>query len=406
MAANRVHWRGQFGEALNGVLARPSRLVLTALGAALGLAALVATLGLAQTAANQVSRHFDAIAATQVSVRPQSESAAGGESTVSVAMRMDSAARVVRLPGVVAAGTITRIADAPPVRSVPVIDPSAPAPPLVPVLAATPGLFAAVDAHVVAGRTYDTGHEDRGDAVVVLGANAAERLGINRIDNSPTVLIGERPFAVIGIIDGVVRHTELLDGVVVPQATAARVLGLVAPEQLQIQTAQGAATLVAHQAPIALEPNDPASMVASAPPPPSALRDRVRGDVNALFIVLGLVALFAGAVGIANVMLLSVLERIGEIGLRRALGATRRNVATQFLLESGLVGFLGGLVGASTGVTVALVVSSTKHWTPVLDLRLAVGAPALGLTVGILAGAFPAWRASAIEPVDALRGGT
>jgi putative ABC transport system permease protein len=404
VSARRVRWRGQFGEALNGVLARPSRLVLTALGAALGLASLVATLGLAQTAANQVSRHFDAIAATQVSVQPESESAAGGGSTVKVTMRLDAAARVIHLPGVVAAGTVSRLAGAPPVRAVPVVDPSVSAPPLTPVLAVTPGLFAAVDAHISTGRTYDEGHEERADRVAVLGVNAAAQLGINRIDNSPTVFIGERPFVVIGIVDAVVRHTELLDSVIVPQATAEVVLGLLAPEQLQIQTAQGAASLVAHQAPIALEPNDPSSMVASTPPPPSALRDRVRGDVNALFIVLGLVALFAGAVGIANVMLLSVLERIGEIGLRRALGATRRNVAMQFLMESGLVGFLGGLVGASTGVIVALVVSSARHWTPVLDLRLAAGAPALGLTVGILAGAFPAWRASAIEPVDALRG--
>jgi putative ABC transport system permease protein len=135
------------------------------------------------------------------------------------------------------------------------------------------------------------------------------------------------------------------------------------------------------------------------------LQDKVQSDVNALFLVLGGVALLAGAVGIANVTLLSVMERKGEIGLRRALGATRRNIGGQFLIESGVVGFLGGLLGASSGVLVTLAVSATRSWTPVLDLRLAAGAPVLGVLIGVLAGAYPAWRACAVEPIDALRAG-
>jgi putative ABC transport system permease protein len=401
----RLARRDLVDEALAGVLARPGRLVLTAVGAALGLAAVVATLGLAQTASNQVARQFDAIAATQVSVTPQTTIGVAGEEQELAPMPWDAEARVLRLAGVVAAGTITPVTDPPPVSSVPVVDPSGETSLRLPIVATSPGLFEAVRAEVGAGRTFDQGHDDRGDAVVVLGANAAARLHINRVDRAPAVFIGARSFSVIGIVDDVVRHGELLDAVIVPQRTAANLFALAAPAEVQIRTAPGAAGLVGHQAPIALAPGAPDTMSASVPPSAGALRDKVRSEVNALFLVLGGVALLAGAVGIANVTLLSVLERIGEIGLRRALGATRRDVAAQFLLESSVVGFLGGLLGACAGVVVTLVVSRVRGWTPVLDLRFAVAAPGAGVMIGVVAGAFPAWRASAIEPISALRAG-
>ena len=99
------------------------------------------------------------------------------------------------------------------------------------------------------------------------------------------------------------------------------------------------------------------------------------------------------------------MERVSEIGLRRALGATRRDIGGQFLLESGIVGTLGGLLGASAGVLVTLGVSVNRSWTPVLDIRLALGAPVLGALIGVLAGAYPSWRACRIEPITALRAG-
>ena len=143
----------------------------------------------------------------------------------------------------------------------------------------------------------------------------------------------------------------------------------------------------------------------TAPPPPGQLRRDVAADVNALFLVLGGIALLIGGLGIANVTLLSVLERIPEIGLRRALGATRVHIAGQFLVESVFVGFLGGLIGTSLGVIVTVVVSAVRDWTPILDLQLAVGAPLAGALIGLLAGGYPAWRAATIEPITALRAG-
>jgi putative ABC transport system permease protein len=111
-----------------------------------------------------------------------------------------------------------------------------------------------------------------------------------------------------------------------------------------------------------------------------------------------------GGLGIANVTLLSVLERVSEIGLRRALGATRRQVAGQFLVESVIIGFLGGILGTAVGVLLTVIVSAVRDWTPLLDTRMAVGAPLLGAVIGLLAGTYPAWKASAIEPIKALRG--
>ncbi len=391
-------------EAVAGVLARPTRLALTALGAALGLASMVATLGLAQTAASQVAGHFDATAATQVSVQPRSTPDPTGNGQKSFAnLPWDAEQRLDRLTGVLAAGTISSIAAAPPTRTIAVVDPLGQGSQSLPVVAVSAGLFDAVAGTVATGRFFDVGHDTRADAVVVLGAKAADRLHINRVDNAPTVFVGNRAFSVIGILDQVVRHSELLDAVIIPARTGQRFFGLEAPAAAQIRTALGAAQLVGHQAPIALAPNDPSLIAASVPPAGSTLQDKVQSDVNALFLVLGGVALLAGAVGIANVTLLSVMERKGEIGLRRALGATRRSIATQFLIESGVVGFLGGLLGASSGVLVILGVSATRSWRPVLDLRLAAGAPLLGVLIGVLAGAYPAWRACAVEPIDALR---
>ena len=141
-----------------------------------------------------------------------------------------------------------------------------------------------------------------------------------------------------------------------------------------------------------------------APPKQGAVRQGVESDLNALFLLLGAVALLVGGLGIANVTLLSVLERISEIGLRRALGAARRHIAVQFLVESVIVGFLGGLLGTAVGVILTVGVSWVRDWTPILDNRLAFGSPLLGAFIGLVAGTYPAWKASAIQPITALRG--
>jgi putative ABC transport system permease protein len=402
-------------EALAGVAARPARLALTTLGTVLGVAALVGTVGLAQTAGGQIAGRFDAVTMTEVVVAPRDPSASPGggaqgdtPSTGPVAaLPWDAEARLGRLAGVVASGTYSRlnVGDVR-VRTVPVVDPSGAAEHTMPVAAASPGLLATLNGEVVTGRFFDEGHDQRADPVAVLGAHAADRLDINRVDVQPTVFIGDRAFTVIGIIDDVSRRTELLDSVLIPNGTAVALYELPSPDEVRIRTEVGAAQQVGAQAPVALAPNAPEGMEARVPPSPAHVKADVASDVNALFLLLGAVALVVGALGIANVTLLSVLERVGEIGLRRSLGATRRHVAAQFLTESVTIGFLGGMVGAATGVLLTVGVSIARDWTPVLDLHLAGGAPLLGAVIGLIAGTYPAWKASAVQPIAALRSGT
>lgn len=393
MTRGRATLRAQIGEAMAGVSARPGRLALTMVGEALGLAALVATVSLATTASGQVAEHFDDAAANQVLVEPAEDRAK--------MLPEDAEERIRELEGVVSAGTLSRVEVSDPVRAVPVVDLQGPPAPSLPVLAASPGIFDAVDASV-AGRTYDAGHVARADAVALLGAGAARRLGVSDLTQGPAVFVGDQALTIIGVIEQVSSRGELLDSVVVPEATAARLFGWRGASSLQVEVAANAAETIARQAPLGIAPADPARIVASAPPADTALRASVQGDVSSLLVLLGIVTLVAGGVGIANIMLLSVMERIGEIGLRRALGATRGNLMSQFLVESATVGLLGGIVGTSVGFGVSMAVALGRDWTPVLDARL-LAAPVAGLVVGVVAGAFPAWRAGALEPAAALR---
>jgi putative ABC transport system permease protein len=396
MRRRRVRPHTQVVEALVGVSSRPGRLTLTLLGEALGLAALVATVSLAATANAQVSASFDSASARQVTVQPSEARAQQGAT-----LPRDAGRSVQRLTDVVAAGTLTHLDVRTPTRSTQVTDPQGLPAPVLPVYAASVGLFPTVGAKVE-GRTFDRGHAARADAVALLGAAAARRLGIHDLADGPAVFVGDTALTVIGIIRHVTTHGELLDGVVVPESTAADVFGWRGATSLAVDVLPKTADIVARQAPLAIAPGDPTSVVGVAPPTDTTLRSQVQHDVSSLLLLLGIVTLLAGGVGIANIMLLSVMERVGEIGLRRCLGATRGDLMFQFLVESATIGLLGGIVGTSGGIATAMSVALVHHWTPVLETRLLL-APLLGLVIGVLAGALPAWRAGSLEPVEALR---
>ncbi|MEU8245199.1 ABC transporter permease [Nonomuraea sp. NPDC048916] len=388
--------RDLLNEAMAGMLARPARTALTTLGTVLGITTLVITLGIAATAGNQIVGRFDELTATTITVEvPESRT---------VVVAWDAIDQVTRLRGVTSAAAVAETKESAnlTVRSSKIVDPTRVTDQTLTVVASSPSLPQAVKGSMVEGRFFDAGHLARKDKVVVVGEHAAKLLGITRLERAPAIFIGRHAYTVIGILGAMKRERNLSTAVMVPP-TIGRQFGLKDVTRVLINTSLGAADLIADQAPLALSPGNESLLQVIAPPSPTRARDGVQSDVNSLFLILGLVSLVVGAVGIANVTLVTVMERVAEIGLRRSLGAARRHVAAQFLLESTLTGLTGGVIGASLGLVAIVGVSAAKQWTPVLDLRLAVAAPLAGALVGLLAGLHPSLRAARMEPVDALR---
>ncbi|MFJ4860964.1 MULTISPECIES: ABC transporter permease [unclassified Streptomyces] len=396
--------RDLLGEAVAGVLQRPARSALTGLGTVLGVGAFIAVLGLTGTAASQIDSRFNQLTATEVTVKDT-----GGRDTghVPLAFPPDADERITALNGVTAAGVFwnVRLRTDQNVTTSLLGTAGSGSGARPQVVAASPGALQAAGPHMTQGRSFDTFHEHKHQQVAVVGPAVAARLGIADLKNNPAIFIGSTPFVVIGVLGDVDRKPELLMSVMVPRSTAEHIWGPPADDRatMLISTQLGAATQVAGEAALAMRPDHPEYFKALAPPDPRTLRSGVGGDLSSLFLLLAAVCLVIGAVGIANTTLVAVMERTGEIGLRRALGARGRHITWQFLAESTALGLIGGLVGTSIGTAVVVCVSAAREWTPVLDPATLAAAPVLGLATGLFAGLYPAWRAARIPPAEALR---
>jgi len=378
-------------EAWQSSLQRPLRLVLTALGVAVGIGSLVATVGLSSTASVQVSSAFNALLATEVGV---------GGSAGTVVFPAGASHRVDDLPGVVASAvwcTVSTNATFALSRHTLGVNP------VTGELAAVEPEFVTADDLAVSGAPLSSQYTNIMAADIGLGL--ARQLGIGQKDIPVTLLADGQVITVVGVITSSPVDPALLDTLVVPLAAAKQVWSTssMRDQTMVIRTRPGAAQVVAGEAPVATDPVNSGNYTATAPPDPRQLRTQVETSVEELFIVLAAVALVVSAFGIANTMLVSVIERRSEIGLRRAVGALRRDIVAQFLLESGLTGLAGGVAGSCLGIFTVMAVSVARTWTPVMPVGIVAAAPGLGMLTGMIAGMYPSVRAASVQPIEALR---
>lgn len=385
-------------EALTNLVRRPLRTMLCALGTMIAVAAFVAIDGLTDTARGAVSSSFNALRATTVEFQ--------GGTSVNPILTQQGVTRLDRLNGVRSAGLLWDIDQQQPLavrRSPPTEPTTSGTSASLSFTAASPSALTAIGAKLQNGRLYDNGANTHHQMVALLGDAAAEQLGITSTIGNPAIFVGHSALTVIGIIGSAQQEGQVLLGVVVPQYVASVIAGPTDQRRVIARTTPGAAQLIGRQGPYALDPYAPASIDAEVPPNPSTLRASIESSLSTLLSVLGLAGLMIGFVSIGTVTMLSVTQRRSEIGLRRALGYRRSDIFWLILAESAGVGILGGILGTSLGVLAVSIVAAARGWTPVLATQLIVLAPALGIAVGIVAGSYPALRATNVTPVSALR---
>ncbi len=239
---------------------------------------------------------------------------------------------------------------------------------------------------------------------VVLGASAATALGIDRVDGMTTVWLGNQWFSVVGILRPLTLVPELDRSALIGFPVAESLLRADgSPVQIYVRTDPTSVAAVQSVLAATVDPAAPQDVSVANPTDALTARADASAAFQSLFLALGAVALLVGGIGIANVMVIGVLERRGEIGLRRALGAQRAQIGIQFVAEAALLAVVGGAAGSVLGAVATAGYATARHWHIVVSLPLLFVAVALALVVGATAGLYPALRASRLSPAEALR---
>ena len=393
LAPSRLAARDVLRVGAIGLSARKLRAALSGLGIAIGIAAMVAVLAISESSKADLLSSLDRLGTNLLTVSP-------GQSIFgeAAALPLQAPAMVGRI-GPVQAVSATGVVDASVFRSE--LIPSSETKGLT-TLAADPVLPVTVGATLADGVFLDAASARY--PAVVLGSTAARRLGIARAGGGVQVVIGDRRFTVIGILDPVTLVPALDTAALVGFPAAARYLddeGDVSA--LSVRSDPEDVDDVQSVLAVTASPEHPDEVDVSRPSDAIEARAAAKSAFTSLFLGLGAVALLVGGVGIANVMVISVLERRSEIGLRRALGATRRHLGIQFLTESLLLSLAGGIAGVALGAGVAAAYASSRGWEVVVPPVVMLGGVLAAVAVGAVAGLYPALRAARLAPVDALR---
>jgi putative ABC transport system permease protein len=381
-------------QGLVGLRTKRLRTLLTAVGITIGIAAMVAVVGISASSRADLLAEIDDLGTNLLQVEPGNDMfGEGAELPV-------GAPAMIRRIGPVGSASATRTVDGATVRRTDLIPADTSGG--IAVLATEPNLLETLDGSLQEGAFLNaaTGAHPS----VVLGSVAAERLGITHLDVGPLVHIGGEWFKVVGILDPAPLAPDIDRSVMIGYEVAKELFGIDdAPSTVRVRADPDQTEEVWSVLAATANPESPSEVDVSRPS--DALEAKARADeaLTALLLGLGAVALLVGGVGIANVMVISVLERRAEIGVRRALGATRRHVRLQFLVESMLLAGLGGAAGVALGVAITAVYANARDWMFAVPQTALVGGVAASLVVGALAGIYPAARASRLAPAEAVR---
>ena len=376
-----------------GLRTRRLRASLSSLGIAIGVAAIVAVLGLSSSSQAGLLSEIDRLGTNLLTV-------SNGQNLFG-----QNAELPAQAPGMIGRiGPVTSVEDTGTVSGV-----NAYRSPLIPSIqtnsisvdAATLGLLATVGTTVAQGEYLNAATAT--EPVAVLGTSAAQRLGIDRLYRGERIWVDNQWFYIVGILNQAVLAPEIDTSVLVGFQAAQTYLGFDGhPSTIYVRARTGQVTAVDNVLGATANPENPNQVTVSQPSATLVARARAKGALNSLFLGLGAVSLLVGAVGVGNVMLIGVLERRSEIGLRRALGATKGNIRVQFLSEALLLGVIGGIAGVALGVLATAIYATTQHWAVVIPNLAWAGGLGAALAIAAIAGLLPALRAARMSPTQAL----
>ena len=376
-----------------GLRTRPLRSFLSALGIVIGIAAMVGVLGLSESSKSDLLAQLDKLGTNMLQVEAGTGIGAGSGELPEGAPSM--VGRINPVQAVSSIGTVDakvyRTDYVPPEQTGGIA-----------VLAAGPNLLGTLQGTMADGVFLDEAPSDY--PVTVLGAVTAQRLGVRSLDGAPLVWLGDQWFTVVGIMDSIELSPDIDRSALVGVPAAETYLAYdLVPSRIYVRTDPRYIDDVRGVLPATVNPEAPDEVEVTRPSDALEAREAADDAFTSLLLGLGAVALLVGGVGIANVMVISVLERRGEIGLRRALGATRRHIAVQFLGESLMLSTIGGLGGVIAGAAVTALYANYKGWDVLIPQIAIVGGFLAALSIGVVAGLYPAMRAARVSPTEALR---